>query len=151
MGGHLQPPGESAGAASEAQGSATRKESEQQGIRTAEKLLRDFYPLSASGQTQLRLLQSLCLLTTREKANVEAALGAFLEIAQAEVCQLGWGCWLAWRMTAAKTLLPPLPNPCVERQCPCLVGHGTGLRAAEADPQGAHAAEAAGQGPVDTG
>ncbi|XP_070433314.1 tetratricopeptide repeat protein 21A isoform X3 [Equus przewalskii] len=61
-----------------------RKESEQQGVRTAEKLLREFYPRSAWGQTQLRLLKSLCLLATREKANVEAALGTFIEMAQAE-------------------------------------------------------------------
>ncbi|XP_028623167.1 tetratricopeptide repeat protein 21A isoform X4 [Grammomys surdaster] len=64
--------------------SASRKESQQHGVRTAEKLLREFYPHSESGQTQLRLLQSLCLLATREKANVEVALGAFIEMAQAE-------------------------------------------------------------------
>ncbi|XP_006161408.1 tetratricopeptide repeat protein 21A [Tupaia chinensis] len=63
---------------------SSRKELEQHGVRTAEKLLRDFYPHSASGQTQLRLLQSLCLLATREKTNVEAALGTFIEMAQAE-------------------------------------------------------------------
>lgn len=62
-----------------------RKDSEQHGVRTAEKLLREFYPHSAWGQTQLRLLQSLCLLATKEKANVEAALGTFIEMAQAEV------------------------------------------------------------------
>ncbi|XP_070433315.1 tetratricopeptide repeat protein 21A isoform X4 [Equus przewalskii] len=62
----------------------SKKESEQQGVRTAEKLLREFYPRSAWGQTQLRLLKSLCLLATREKANVEAALGTFIEMAQAE-------------------------------------------------------------------
>uniref|UniRef100_A0A452S1Q1 Tetratricopeptide repeat domain 21A n=1 Tax=Ursus americanus TaxID=9643 RepID=A0A452S1Q1_URSAM len=61
-----------------------RKDSEQHGVRTAEKLLREFYPHSAWGQTQLRLLQSLCLLATKEKANVEAALGTFIEMAQAE-------------------------------------------------------------------
>uniref|UniRef100_A0A673TV40 Tetratricopeptide repeat domain 21A n=1 Tax=Suricata suricatta TaxID=37032 RepID=A0A673TV40_SURSU len=60
------------------------EESEQHAVRTAEKLLRDLSPLSARGQTQLRLLQSLCLLATREKANVEAALGTFVEMAQAE-------------------------------------------------------------------
>ncbi|XP_008584612.1 PREDICTED: tetratricopeptide repeat protein 21A isoform X1 [Galeopterus variegatus] len=64
--------------------STDRKESEQHGVRTAEKLLREFCPLSAFSQTQLRLLQSLCLLATREKANVEAALGTFIEMAQAE-------------------------------------------------------------------
>lgn len=78
--------------ASDARGSTDRKELEQHGVRTAEKLLREFYPHSAWGQTQLRLLQSLCLLATREKANVEAALGTFTEMAQAEVHQLptGW-------------------------------------------------------------
>ncbi|XP_006890641.1 PREDICTED: tetratricopeptide repeat protein 21A isoform X2 [Elephantulus edwardii] len=64
--------------------STEKKDSEQHGVRTAEKLLRDFCPHSASGQTQLRLLQSLCLMATREKANVEAALGSFIEMAQAE-------------------------------------------------------------------
>lgn len=54
-------------------------------MRTAEKLLREFYPHSAFDQTQLRLLQSLCLMATREKANVEVALGTFIEMAQAEV------------------------------------------------------------------
>ncbi|KAF5921771.1 hypothetical protein HPG69_012942 [Diceros bicornis minor] len=64
--------------------SPDRRESDQHGVRTAEKLLREFYPHSAWGQTQLRLLKSLCLLATREKANVEAALGTFIEMAQAE-------------------------------------------------------------------
>ncbi|XP_066900631.1 tetratricopeptide repeat protein 21A isoform X5 [Kogia breviceps] len=62
----------------------SKKELEQHGVRTAEKLLREFCPHSAWGQTQLQLLQSLCLLATREKANVEAALGTFIEMAQAE-------------------------------------------------------------------
>uniref|UniRef100_A0A2K6FNN0 Tetratricopeptide repeat domain 21A n=1 Tax=Propithecus coquereli TaxID=379532 RepID=A0A2K6FNN0_PROCO len=62
----------------------SKKETEQHGVRTAEKLLREFYPHSAFGQTQLRLLQGLCLLATRENANVEAALGNFIEMAQAE-------------------------------------------------------------------
>ncbi|XP_015344960.1 tetratricopeptide repeat protein 21A isoform X1 [Marmota marmota marmota] len=64
--------------------STNRKELEQHGVRTAEKLLREFYPHSAFDQTQLRLLQSLCLMATREKANVEVALGTFIEMAQAE-------------------------------------------------------------------
>ncbi|XP_006869241.1 PREDICTED: tetratricopeptide repeat protein 21A [Chrysochloris asiatica] len=64
--------------------SAERKDSEQHGVRTAEKLLREFYPHSASGHVQLRLLQSLCLMATKEKANVEAALNTFIELAQAE-------------------------------------------------------------------
>ncbi|XP_027788283.1 tetratricopeptide repeat protein 21A [Marmota flaviventris] len=64
--------------------STNRKELEQHGVRTAEKLLREFYPHSAFDQTQLRLLQSLCLMATRKKANVEVALGTFIEMAQAE-------------------------------------------------------------------
>lgn len=64
--------------------STSRKESQQHGVRTAEKLLREFHPHSDARQTHLRLLQSLCLLATRERANVEAALGAFIEMAQAE-------------------------------------------------------------------
>lgn len=84
-----------------AHSSASRKESQQHGVRTAEKLLREFHPHSESGQIQLRLLQNLCLLATREKANIEVALGAFIEMAQAEVQGLvmgsggqgsRWGC-----------------------------------------------------------
>ncbi|XP_070247681.1 tetratricopeptide repeat protein 21A isoform X5 [Myotis yumanensis] len=67
------------------------KESEQLGVRTAEKLLREFHPHTAWGQTQLQLLQGLCLLATKEKANMEAALGTFIQMAQAEVGWLaGW-------------------------------------------------------------
>ncbi|KAM9601421.1 tetratricopeptide repeat protein 21A isoform 2-T2 [Trichechus inunguis] len=64
--------------------SPDRKDSELHGVHTAEKLLREFSPHSAAGQAQLRLLQSHCLMATREKANVEAALGTFTEMAQAE-------------------------------------------------------------------
>lgn len=64
---------------------------EQQGVSTAEKLLHEFYPNSASSQTQLRLLQGLCRLATKEKANMEAALGSFIQIAQAEVRLVGTG------------------------------------------------------------
>lgn len=60
-------------------------------MRTAEKLLREFYPHSALGQIQLRLLQGHCLMATREKANVEVALGTFIEMAQAEVRWPGEG------------------------------------------------------------
>ncbi|XP_008155388.2 tetratricopeptide repeat protein 21A [Eptesicus fuscus] len=62
----------------------SRKESEQLGVRTAEKLLREFHPHTAWGQTQLQLLQGLCLLATKEKANMEAALGTFIQMAQVE-------------------------------------------------------------------
>ncbi|KAL0593486.1 Tetratricopeptide repeat protein 21A [Plecturocebus cupreus] len=61
-----------------------KKELERQGVSTAEKLLREFHPHSASSQTQLQLLQGLCQLATREKPNIEAALSRFLQITQAE-------------------------------------------------------------------
>lgn len=119
-------------------------------MRTAEKLLREFYPHSPGGHTQLRLLQSLCLLTTREKANVEVALSTFIEMAQAEV---RWQDGRAGRQhveaegRAPRCLLPA----CTEGQHPCPARHGAGLLPAEAGPQGTHAAEASGQGPMDTG
>lgn len=114
----------------------SRKELEQHGVRTAEKLL-EFYPHSAGGHTQLRLLQSLCLLATREKANVEVALSTFVEMAQAEVHWLpGWAGGQAGGMLsggrAPRCLLPA----CTEGQRPRPAGHGTGLLPAEADPQG---------------
>ncbi|XP_036189106.1 tetratricopeptide repeat protein 21A [Myotis myotis] len=68
----------------DASSASSRKESEQLGVRTAEKLLREFHPHTAWGQTQLQLLQGLCLLATKEKANMEAALGTFVQMAQAE-------------------------------------------------------------------
>ncbi|XP_027691709.1 tetratricopeptide repeat protein 21A isoform X1 [Vombatus ursinus] len=64
--------------------STEKKESEQLGVRTAEKLLREFYPHNKEGQDQLKMLQSYCLLATKEKSNVETALGAFIEMAQME-------------------------------------------------------------------
>ncbi|XP_020826210.1 tetratricopeptide repeat protein 21A isoform X1 [Phascolarctos cinereus] len=64
--------------------STEKKESEQHGVRTAEKLLREFYPHNKEGQDQLKMLQSYCLLATKEKTNVETALAAFIEMAQME-------------------------------------------------------------------
>ncbi|XP_010616755.1 tetratricopeptide repeat protein 21A isoform X1 [Fukomys damarensis] len=102
------------GEAFENQLTKSKKESEQQGVRTAEKLLRDFYPLSAFGQTQQRLLQSLCLLATREKTNVEAALETFLEIAQSEkdsvpaLLGMAQACMLLKQVPKARTQLKRL-------------------------------------------
>ncbi|KAG8443540.1 hypothetical protein GDO86_012083 [Hymenochirus boettgeri] len=62
-----------------------RRESEILGVRTAEKLLKDYHPRTAQGQSQLVLLQSHCLMATKEKANVEAALNTFTEMATAEM------------------------------------------------------------------
>lgn len=87
---------------------------EQHGVRTAEKLLREFYPHSAGGHTQLRLLQSLCLLATREKANVEVALSTFVEMAQAEkdsvpaLLAMAQACSLLKQVPKARTQLKRL-------------------------------------------
>uniref|UniRef100_A0A452F395 Tetratricopeptide repeat domain 21A n=1 Tax=Capra hircus TaxID=9925 RepID=A0A452F395_CAPHI len=92
----------------------SRKELEQHGVRTAEKLLREFYPHSAGGHTQLRLLQSLCLLATREKANVEVALSTFVEMAQAEkdsvpaLLAMAQACSLLKQIPKARTQLKRL-------------------------------------------
>lgn len=94
--GSLRPLGRASGLRlTDASSSSSRKESEQLGVRTAEKLLREFHPHTAWGQTQLQLLQGLCLLATKEKANMEAALGTFIQMAQAEVR------WLAGRAGGA--------------------------------------------------
>ncbi|KAL7976463.1 hypothetical protein Chor_008412 [Crotalus horridus] len=61
-----------------------KKESEQHGIRTAEKLLKEFYPHSQEGQNQVEMLQSYCLMATKEKHNVEKALKVFIEMGQNE-------------------------------------------------------------------
>ncbi|XP_070632170.1 tetratricopeptide repeat protein 21A isoform X2 [Bos indicus] len=92
---------------------SSRKELEQHGVRTAEKLLREFYPHSAGGHTQLRLLQSLCLLATREKANVEVALSTFVEMAQAEdsvpaLLAMAQACSLLKQVPKARTQLKRL-------------------------------------------
>ncbi|XP_053122295.1 tetratricopeptide repeat protein 21A isoform X2 [Hemicordylus capensis] len=61
-----------------------KRESEQHGIRTAEKLLKEFYPHSQESQNQVEMLQSYCLMATKERYNVEKALHAFTEMAQNE-------------------------------------------------------------------
>lgn len=42
------------------------------------------------GHTQLRLLQSLCLLATKGRRQRKVALSTFVEMAQAEVLAPGW-------------------------------------------------------------
>ncbi|XP_020661983.3 tetratricopeptide repeat protein 21A [Pogona vitticeps] len=61
-----------------------KRESEQHGIRTAEKLLKEFYPHSQEGQNQVEMLQSYCLMATKESHNVEKALKVFREVGQNE-------------------------------------------------------------------
>ncbi|XP_032656726.1 tetratricopeptide repeat protein 21A [Chelonoidis abingdonii] len=61
-----------------------KRESEQHGIRTAEKLLKEFYPHSQEGQNQMKMLQNCCLLATKDKIQVEKALSVFIEMAQYE-------------------------------------------------------------------
>uniref|UniRef100_A0AAV2JXT5 Tetratricopeptide repeat protein 21B n=1 Tax=Knipowitschia caucasica TaxID=637954 RepID=A0AAV2JXT5_KNICA len=64
--------------------STEKQESEQMAVRTAENLLKELKPKTAGGQLQIRILQNYCLLATKQKANVESALGTFTEIANNE-------------------------------------------------------------------
>ncbi|XP_054990356.1 tetratricopeptide repeat protein 21A [Sorex araneus] len=61
-----------------------RKQAEEQGLCTAEKLLRELYRHAAGAQSQLLLLKGLWLLATKDKTNVEIALSTFIEMAQSE-------------------------------------------------------------------
>lgn len=56
-------------------------------MRTAEKLLKELKPQTPQGHTQLCILEHYCYLATKQKANVEKALGVFIEIANNEVCK----------------------------------------------------------------
>ncbi|KAM5158028.1 tetratricopeptide repeat protein 21A [Mantella aurantiaca] len=64
--------------------SGERRDSEKLGIRTAEKLLKEFHPHTVPGQNRLTMLQCYCLMATKDKTNVETALGAFTEMAARE-------------------------------------------------------------------
>ncbi|XP_014823388.1 PREDICTED: tetratricopeptide repeat protein 21B-like [Poecilia mexicana] len=64
--------------------STEKQESEQLAVRTAEKLLKEIKPQTPGGHVQLRILENYCLLSTKQKANVEKALGVFTEIANNE-------------------------------------------------------------------
>nr|XP_056713559.1 tetratricopeptide repeat protein 21A [Euleptes europaea] len=59
-----------------------KRESEQHGIRTAEKLLKEFYAHSQEGHNQEEMLRNYCLMATKEKHNVDKALAAFTVMAQ---------------------------------------------------------------------
>uniref|UniRef100_A0A8C5Q0P9 Tetratricopeptide repeat domain 21A n=1 Tax=Leptobrachium leishanense TaxID=445787 RepID=A0A8C5Q0P9_9ANUR len=59
-------------------------ESERRAVRTAEKLLKEFHPRSPQAQNQMSMLKSYCLMATKDKSNVEAALATFTEMATAE-------------------------------------------------------------------
>lgn len=72
--------------------STEKQESELQAVRTAEKLLKELKPQTASGHAQLRILENYCFLATKQKANVEKALGVFTEIANSEVSKLWMVC-----------------------------------------------------------
>lgn len=64
--------------------STEKQESEQLAVRTAEKLLKEIKPQTPGGHVQLRILENYCLLSTKQKANVEKALSVFAEIANNE-------------------------------------------------------------------
>ncbi|XP_048367165.1 tetratricopeptide repeat protein 21A [Sphaerodactylus townsendi] len=62
-----------------------KRESEQHGIRTAEKLLKEFYAHSQEGHKQEEMLRNYCLMATKEKHNVDKALDAFTILAQKQM------------------------------------------------------------------
>uniref|UniRef100_A0A671XG33 Tetratricopeptide repeat domain 21B n=1 Tax=Sparus aurata TaxID=8175 RepID=A0A671XG33_SPAAU len=64
--------------------STEKQESEQLTVRTAEKLLKELKPQTPGGHTLLRILENYCLLASKQKSNVEKALGVFTEIANNE-------------------------------------------------------------------
>ncbi|XP_038145708.1 tetratricopeptide repeat protein 21B [Cyprinodon tularosa] len=64
--------------------STEKQESEQLAVRTAEKLLKEIKPQTPGGHVQLRILENYCLLSTKQKANIEKALNVFTEIANNE-------------------------------------------------------------------
>ncbi|XP_056435886.1 tetratricopeptide repeat protein 21B isoform X2 [Gadus chalcogrammus] len=64
--------------------STEKQESEQLAVRTAEKLLKELKPQTPGGHVQLRILESYCLLATKQKSNVEKALNVFTEVANTE-------------------------------------------------------------------
>lgn len=65
--------------------STEKQESEQLAVRTAEKLLKELKPQTQSGHVQLRILENYCLMATKQKTNIEKALGVFTDIANNEV------------------------------------------------------------------
>ncbi|XP_042192463.1 tetratricopeptide repeat protein 21B [Callorhinchus milii] len=64
--------------------STEKQESEQLAVRTAEKLLKELKPQTIQGHVQLRIMESYCLMATKQKTNVERALNIFTEIGTAE-------------------------------------------------------------------
>lgn len=64
--------------------STEKQESEQVAVRTADMLLKELKPQTPGGKVQLRILENYCFLATKQKANVEKALGVFTEIANNE-------------------------------------------------------------------
>ncbi|XP_075683454.1 tetratricopeptide repeat protein 21A [Rhinoderma darwinii] len=61
-----------------------KRDSEKLGVRTAEKLLKEFHPRTAHGQNQLTMLQCYCLMATRDKGNIETALSTFTDMTTTE-------------------------------------------------------------------
>lgn len=65
--------------------STEKQESEQLAVRTAEKLLKEIKPQTPGGHVQLRILENYCLITAKQKAKVEKAVGILTEIMSKEV------------------------------------------------------------------
>ncbi|XP_044149245.1 tetratricopeptide repeat protein 21A [Bufo gargarizans] len=61
-----------------------KRDSEKLGVRTAEKLLKEFHPRTAHGENQLIMLQCYCLMATRDKGNIETAISTLTDMAGTE-------------------------------------------------------------------
>ncbi|KAG8573306.1 hypothetical protein GDO81_012353, partial [Engystomops pustulosus] len=61
-----------------------KRDSEKLGVRTAEKLLKEFHPRTTHGHKRLIMLQCYCLMATRDKGNIETALSTLTEMANTE-------------------------------------------------------------------
>ncbi|XP_054643733.1 tetratricopeptide repeat protein 21B-like isoform X4 [Dunckerocampus dactyliophorus] len=61
--------------------STEKQEMELVATTTAQQLLKEIKPETPAGHVQLRILESYCLLATKQKANVDKALSVFTDIA----------------------------------------------------------------------
>lgn len=89
--------------------STEKQESEQLAVRTAEKLLKELRPQTPGGHAQLRILENYCFLATKQKANIEKALGVFTEIANSEVREV-WAASPTMSLKLTTVSKPPTPG-----------------------------------------
>ncbi|XP_063424970.1 tetratricopeptide repeat protein 21B-like [Mytilus trossulus] len=81
-----------------------KSDSEQMAVRTAEKLLKELKP--KAGDIRPKLLENMALIATKQKANIEKALNAFMEISTNERDHVG----ALYGMAAAYMVLKQTPR-----------------------------------------